>query len=114
MFHVLFYHVFKLLFFHSLFACVEIFLLILSSPCSPSLPHPPILPSPASLHPSIPPSPPSPHPSIPPGVVRVEQKNNTLLEMGFYDDGPYEVGDENRLDPDLVPVPANSYLGRYI
>ncbi|XP_076858883.1 integrin alpha-6 isoform X2 [Brachyhypopomus gauderio] len=45
------------------------------------------------------------------GVVRVEQKNNTLLEMGFYDDGPYEVGDESRLDPDLVPVPANSYLG---
>ncbi|XP_041752527.1 integrin alpha-6 isoform X1 [Coregonus clupeaformis] len=45
------------------------------------------------------------------GVVRVEQKNSTLLEMGFYDDGPYEVGDENRLDPDLVPVPANSYLG---
>lgn len=45
------------------------------------------------------------------GIVRVEQKNNTLLEMGFYDDGPYEVGDENRLDPLLVPVPANSYLG---
>uniref|UniRef100_A0A4W4GPU9 Integrin alpha-2 domain-containing protein n=1 Tax=Electrophorus electricus TaxID=8005 RepID=A0A4W4GPU9_ELEEL len=45
------------------------------------------------------------------GVVRVEQKNNTLLEMGFYDDGPYEVGDESRLEPDLVPVPANSYLG---
>uniref|UniRef100_A0A667ZFD5 Integrin subunit alpha 6 n=1 Tax=Myripristis murdjan TaxID=586833 RepID=A0A667ZFD5_9TELE len=45
------------------------------------------------------------------GVVRAEQKNNTLLEMGFYDDGPYEVGDENLLDPDLVPVPANSYLG---
>uniref|UniRef100_A0A8C8K7U9 Integrin alpha-2 domain-containing protein n=1 Tax=Oncorhynchus tshawytscha TaxID=74940 RepID=A0A8C8K7U9_ONCTS len=45
------------------------------------------------------------------GIVRVEQKNNTLLERGFYDDGPYEVGDENRLDPDLVPVPANSYLG---
>uniref|UniRef100_A0A6Q2XEA1 Integrin alpha-2 domain-containing protein n=1 Tax=Esox lucius TaxID=8010 RepID=A0A6Q2XEA1_ESOLU len=45
------------------------------------------------------------------GIVRVEQKNNTLLEKGFYDDGPYEVGDENRLDPDLVPVPANSYLG---
>lgn len=32
--------------------------------------------------------------------------------MGFYDDGPYEVGDESRMDPDLVPVPANSYLGR--
>ncbi|XP_062862755.1 integrin alpha-6 [Trichomycterus rosablanca] len=45
------------------------------------------------------------------GIVRAEQKNNTLLEMGFYDDGPYEVGDESRLDPDLVPVPANSYLG---
>ncbi|XP_066542093.1 integrin alpha-6 [Hoplias malabaricus] len=45
------------------------------------------------------------------GVVRMEQKNNTLLEMGFYDDGPYEVGDESRLEPNLVPVPANSYLG---
>uniref|UniRef100_A0A8C6UDH7 Integrin, alpha 6a n=1 Tax=Neogobius melanostomus TaxID=47308 RepID=A0A8C6UDH7_9GOBI len=45
------------------------------------------------------------------GIVRVEQKNNTLLEMGVYDDGPYEVGDENLLSPDLVPVPANSYLG---
>lgn len=43
--------------------------------------------------------------------MRVEQKNNTLLEMGFFDDGPFEVGDENRLDPNLVPVPANSYLG---
>ncbi|XP_028847200.1 integrin alpha-6 isoform X2 [Denticeps clupeoides] len=45
------------------------------------------------------------------GIVRVEQKNNTLLEMGLYDDGPYEVGDEHSLDPVLVPVPANSYLG---
>ncbi|XP_056436164.1 integrin alpha-6 isoform X1 [Gadus chalcogrammus] len=45
------------------------------------------------------------------GIVRMEQKNNTLLEMGIYDDGPFEVGDENLLDPDLVPVPANSYLG---
>ncbi|XP_052004791.1 integrin alpha-6 isoform X1 [Xyrauchen texanus] len=45
------------------------------------------------------------------GIVRVEQKNNTLLEMGLFDDGPYEVGDENRLDPNLVPVLANSYLG---
>ncbi|XP_073710952.1 integrin alpha-6 [Misgurnus anguillicaudatus] len=45
------------------------------------------------------------------GVVRAEQKNNTLLDMGMYDDGPYEVGNENRLDPNLVPVPANSYLG---
>ncbi|XP_056290120.1 integrin alpha-6 isoform X1 [Pseudoliparis swirei] len=45
------------------------------------------------------------------GIVRVEQKNNTLIEMGVYDDGPYEVGDEHLLSPDLVPVPANSYLG---
>ncbi|KAG7255895.1 hypothetical protein CRUP_000002 [Coryphaenoides rupestris] len=45
------------------------------------------------------------------GIVRMEQKNNTLLEMGFYDDGPFEVGDENLLYPDLVPVPANSYMG---
>ncbi|XP_040004466.1 integrin alpha-6 isoform X2 [Xiphias gladius] len=45
------------------------------------------------------------------GIVRVEQKNNTLLEMGVYDDGPYEVGDEHLLNPELVPVPANSYLG---
>ncbi|XP_042350253.1 integrin alpha-6 isoform X2 [Plectropomus leopardus] len=45
------------------------------------------------------------------GIVRVEQKNNTLLEMGIYDDGPYEVGDEHHLNPELVPVPANSYLG---
>lgn len=41
----------------------------------------------------------------------MEQKNNTLLEMGVYDDGPYEVGDEHLLNPDLVPLPANSYLG---
>ncbi|KAG7227580.1 hypothetical protein INR49_005395 [Caranx melampygus] len=45
------------------------------------------------------------------GIVRVEQKNNTLLEIGVYDDGPYEVGDEHDLNPELVPVPANSYLG---
>ncbi|KAI3356234.1 hypothetical protein L3Q82_017481, partial [Scortum barcoo] len=45
------------------------------------------------------------------GIVRVEQKNNTLLEMGVYDDGPYEVGDEHLRSPELVPLPANSYLG---
>lgn len=41
----------------------------------------------------------------------MEQKNNTLFEAGVYDDGPYEVGDEYGLLPELVPVPANSYLG---
>uniref|UniRef100_A0A8C2B334 Integrin, alpha 6b n=1 Tax=Cyprinus carpio TaxID=7962 RepID=A0A8C2B334_CYPCA len=45
------------------------------------------------------------------GLVRMEQKNSSLWEMNVFDDGPYEVGDENRLDPELVPVPANSYLG---
>ncbi|XP_043101910.1 integrin alpha-6b [Puntigrus tetrazona] len=45
------------------------------------------------------------------GVVRMEQKNSSLWEENIFDDGPYEVGDESRLDPDLVPVPANSYLG---
>ncbi|XP_059408403.1 integrin alpha-6-like isoform X1 [Carassius carassius] len=45
------------------------------------------------------------------GVVRIEQKNSSLWEENIFDDGPYEVGDEDQLDPDLVPVPANSYLG---
>lgn len=45
------------------------------------------------------------------GTVRVEQRNKTLVDMEVYDDGPYEVGDESLADPDLVPVPANSYLG---
>uniref|UniRef100_A0A673H0A7 Integrin alpha-6-like n=1 Tax=Sinocyclocheilus rhinocerous TaxID=307959 RepID=A0A673H0A7_9TELE len=45
------------------------------------------------------------------GVVRMEQKNSSLWDENIFDDGPYEVGDESRLDPDLVPVPANSYLG---
>lgn len=46
-------------------------------------------------------------------MVRVEQRNKTLVDMEVYDDGPYEVGDENLSDPDLVPVPANSYLGEW-
>ncbi|TRY82544.1 hypothetical protein DNTS_005855, partial [Danionella cerebrum] len=45
------------------------------------------------------------------GLVRMEQKNSSLWEENIFDDGPYEVGDETRLDPELVPVPANSYLG---
>ncbi len=48
------------------------------------------------------------------GVVRMEQKNSSLWEENIFDDGPYEVGDEGQLDPDLVPVPANSYLGESI
>ncbi|XP_076839289.1 integrin alpha-6b isoform X2 [Brachyhypopomus gauderio] len=45
------------------------------------------------------------------GVVRLEQKNNTLLELGFYDDGPYEVKYKTAEGLDDVTVPANSYLG---
>ncbi|KAM9791409.1 integrin alpha-6-like isoform X1 [Syngnathus typhle] len=45
------------------------------------------------------------------GVVRLEQRNDTLLELGIYDDGPFEAGDENEKNPDLVPAPASSYLG---
>ncbi|KGL72406.1 Integrin alpha-6, partial [Tinamus guttatus] len=45
------------------------------------------------------------------GMVRAEQKNQTFYDLGIFDDGPYEVGDENLQDKNLVPVPANSYLG---
>ncbi|KAL3988336.1 potassium voltage-gated channel Eag-related subfamily H member 6 [Sarotherodon galilaeus] len=45
------------------------------------------------------------------GIVRVEQKNDSFIDMGIFDDGPYEAGDENKKNPDLVPVPASSYLG---
>lgn len=42
----------------------------------------------------------------------MEQKNDTFLEMGIFDDGPFEVGDENIKDPQLAPTPPNSYLGK--
>ncbi|XP_017312927.1 integrin alpha-6b isoform X1 [Ictalurus punctatus] len=45
------------------------------------------------------------------GVVRMEQKNNTLFELGFYDDGPFEVKYSTVEGLDEVAVPANSYLG---
>ncbi|XP_063789529.1 integrin alpha-6 isoform X1 [Pseudophryne corroboree] len=45
------------------------------------------------------------------GFVRAEQKNSTLEDMLIFDDGPYETGGETKRNPDLVPVPANSYLG---
>lgn len=52
------------------------------------------------------------HVALPPsGIVRLEQKNETFLEEGIFDDGPFEAGDENKKDPALVPVPPNSYLG---
>lgn len=51
------------------------------------------------------------HVSIP-GEMRVQLLNQTLLDMGFYDDGPYEVADEKQLNAQLIPVPSHSYLGR--
>ncbi|XP_063067877.1 integrin alpha-6-like isoform X2 [Engraulis encrasicolus] len=45
------------------------------------------------------------------GIVRLEQKNDTLPDLGIWDDGPYEVGGETNQDENLVPVPPNSYLG---
>lgn len=46
------------------------------------------------------------------GLVRLEQKNVTFLDLFIFDDGPFEVGDENLKNPDLVPTPSNSYLGK--
>ncbi|XP_037314815.2 integrin alpha-6b [Pungitius pungitius] len=45
------------------------------------------------------------------GVVRLEQKNDTLIALGIYFDGPFETGDETKMDPEMVPAPPNSYLG---
>ncbi|TSK17965.1 Integrin alpha-6 [Bagarius yarrelli] len=45
------------------------------------------------------------------GVVRLEQKNNTMLELGLYDDGPFEIKYTTPEGLDEVAVPDNSYLG---
>ncbi|XP_055520496.1 integrin alpha-7-like isoform X1 [Leucoraja erinacea] len=45
------------------------------------------------------------------GNVRAELYSHHMVHMGIYDDGPYEVGDERKLEAKLVPVPAHSYLG---
>ncbi|MEQ2190733.1 hypothetical protein XENOCAPTIV_007412 [Xenoophorus captivus] len=44
--------------------------------------------------------------------MRVELLNQTVLDLGFYDDGPYEVADHKELNALLIPVPYHSYLGR--
>uniref|UniRef100_A0A8C8CGA7 Integrin alpha-2 domain-containing protein n=1 Tax=Oncorhynchus tshawytscha TaxID=74940 RepID=A0A8C8CGA7_ONCTS len=48
------------------------------------------------------------------GEMRVQLLNQTLLDLGFYDDGPYEVADEKQLNAQLIPVPYHSYLGRTV
>uniref|UniRef100_A0A673ZEW3 Integrin subunit alpha 7 n=1 Tax=Salmo trutta TaxID=8032 RepID=A0A673ZEW3_SALTR len=45
------------------------------------------------------------------GEMRVQLLNQTLLDLGFYDDGPYEVADEKQMNAQLIPVPYHSYLG---
>uniref|UniRef100_A0A4W6DYA2 Integrin subunit alpha 7 n=1 Tax=Lates calcarifer TaxID=8187 RepID=A0A4W6DYA2_LATCA len=45
------------------------------------------------------------------GKMRVQLLNQTLLDLGFYDDGPYEVADQKQLNAQLIPVPYHSYLG---
>lgn len=42
------------------------------------------------------------------GIVQLDQRNNTLIEMEIFQDGPFEIADV------LKSVPANSYLGEYI
>lgn len=44
--------------------------------------------------------------------MRVQLLNQTLLDLGLYDDGPYEVADQKQLNAQLIPVPYHSYLGR--
>ncbi|XP_056418158.1 integrin alpha-7 isoform X3 [Hyla sarda] len=45
------------------------------------------------------------------GELRAELFNQTILELGTYDDGPYEVAGENSQKPELIPLPSHSYLG---
>uniref|UniRef100_A0A3B5LIG8 Integrin alpha-2 domain-containing protein n=1 Tax=Xiphophorus couchianus TaxID=32473 RepID=A0A3B5LIG8_9TELE len=45
-------------------------------------------------------------------VVRLEQRNDTFIDIGIYNDGPFEAGDETEKNPDLVPAPPNSYMGK--
>lgn len=53
-----------------------------------------------------------PSPVSLPGEMRVELLNQTALELGFYDDGPYEVADNKDFNARLIPVPYHSYMGR--
>lgn len=46
-----------------------------------------------------------------PGEMHVQLLNQTMLDLGYYDDGPYEVADEKQLNAALIPLPYHSYLG---
>ncbi|NXV05973.1 ITA7 protein, partial [Cettia cetti] len=45
------------------------------------------------------------------GTLRVEQLNQSSLDLLRLDAGPFEAGGEKDQDPSLIPVPANSYFG---
>ncbi|XP_068123754.1 integrin alpha-7 isoform X1 [Hyperolius riggenbachi] len=45
------------------------------------------------------------------GELRVELFNQSAVEFGTYDDGPYEVAGETSQKPDMIPLAYNSYLG---
>ncbi|XP_016161252.1 PREDICTED: integrin alpha-7-like, partial [Ficedula albicollis] len=44
-------------------------------------------------------------------TLRVEQLNQSSLDLLRLDAGPFEAGGEKDQDPSLIPVPANSYFG---
>ncbi|XP_058684961.1 integrin alpha-7-like isoform X2 [Poecile atricapillus] len=45
------------------------------------------------------------------GTLRVEQLNQSSLDLLRLDAGPFEAGGEKDQDPSLIPVPSNSYFG---
>uniref|UniRef100_A0A8C4SMC5 Integrin subunit alpha 7 n=1 Tax=Erpetoichthys calabaricus TaxID=27687 RepID=A0A8C4SMC5_ERPCA len=45
------------------------------------------------------------------GETRLQLLNLTMLNLEMFDDGPYEVADENLRNSSLIPVPSHSYLG---
>nr|XP_054510124.1 LOW QUALITY PROTEIN: integrin alpha-7-like [Agelaius phoeniceus] len=45
------------------------------------------------------------------GTVRLEQLQQSSLDLLRPDAGPFEAGGEKEQDPALIPVPAHSYLG---
>ncbi|XP_054888668.1 integrin alpha-6-like [Poeciliopsis prolifica] len=45
------------------------------------------------------------------GLVHMEQRNDTLYDLGLYDEVTLETGGEKEKNPEKVPTPDNSYLG---
>uniref|UniRef100_A0A8C6LC35 Integrin subunit alpha 7 n=1 Tax=Nothobranchius furzeri TaxID=105023 RepID=A0A8C6LC35_NOTFU len=46
------------------------------------------------------------------GSMQVQLLNQSVFDLGYYDDGPYEVADHKEHNSRLIPVPNHSYLGR--